>query len=93
MVSCFFTDEEDDPPLEWEFNIQEDPFDDSHGHRVQRLINLGFAVTLPEGEGPSDESTLALASYRACVGNHEDEDEDLHDNVAAMHEAKDSEGQ
>jgi hypothetical protein len=91
VVSCYLTDEEDHPPLDWEFNIQEDPFDDSHANRVQRLINLGFAVTLPEGDEPSDDSSLALARYRACVGNHEDEDDDLHDDVAAVHEAKDSE--
>jgi hypothetical protein len=93
VVSCYLSEDEDDPPLDWEFDIQEDPFEDSHAHKVQRLINLGFAVALPEGEEPGDDSRLALARYRACVENHEDEDDDLHDDVAAVHEAEDSEEQ
>jgi len=91
VVSCYLSEDEDDPPLDWEFDIQADSFEDSHAHKVQRLINLGFGVALPEGEEPSDDSRLALARYRACVGNHEDEDDDLHDDVAAVHEAEDTE--
>jgi hypothetical protein len=92
VVSCYLSEDEDDPPLDWELQVQEDPFGDSHAHEVQRLINLGFGVELPEGEEPTDESRLALAHYRSCVGNHEDEDDDVHDDVAAVHEAKDTEG-
>ena len=90
VVSCYLSEAEDDPPLDWAFNVQEDPFEESHAHKVQRLINLGFGVALPEGEEPTDDSRLALARFRACVGNHEDEDNDLHDDVAAVHEAEDS---
>lgn len=86
VVSMHLSDNENDAPLEWKFDVRDDLFDDSAGHKVQRLINLGFADELLEGEDSTDASRIALARYRSCVENHKDSDDEVFANVASKHE-------
>ena len=87
----------DDDPLELEYQVQEEALGDSPEHKNQRLLNLGFTAELPEGD-PGDESGdedagLALARYRSLAGNDQDEDGDVLDDAATLHDGGDLEGQ
>jgi hypothetical protein len=96
-VALRLSNDEDDDPLELEYQVQEEALGDSPEHKNQRLLNLGFTAELPEGE-PGAESGdenagLALARYRSLAGNDQDEDGDVFDDAAALHDGGDSEGQ
>ena len=95
-VSLYLSDEEDAAPLDLKFEVRNEAFGDSPEHKNQRLVNLGFAAELPEGKPGDDDDEdvrLALARYRSLAGNHEDEDGDVFDNAATIHDGDDSEGQ
>ena len=96
-ISLYLSDNEDDAPLDLKFQVCEEALGDSPEHKNQRLLNLGFAAELPEGEpgGEDDDEDvrLALARYRSLAGNHEDEDGDVFDDVAKLHDGEDDEEQ
>jgi len=95
-VSLYLSDNEDDAPLDLRFQVREEALGDSPEHKNQRLLNLGFAAELPEGEpgGDDDEDVrLALARFRSLAGNHEDEDGEVYSHAADVHDGKDSKGQ
>ena len=53
---------------------------------AQRLINLGFATTLPEGDEKTEDYRLALVAYRERVGKPLDDDNALAGEMVAMHD-------
>ena len=96
-VALHLSVDNDDDPLELEYQVQEEALGDSPEHKNQRLLNLGFTAELPEGEpgGQSgdENAELALARYRSLAGNDQDEDGDVFDDAATLHDGGDSEGQ
>jgi len=96
-VALYLSGNEDDAPLNLPFEVREEALTASPEHKNQRLLNLGFAAQLPEGEpggeDADDDTRLALARFRSLAGNHEDEDGAVYDNAAAVHNGGDSKGQ
>jgi hypothetical protein len=95
-VSLSLSDDEDAAPLDLKFDVRDEALGDSPEQKNQRLVNLGFAAELPEGEPGDDDDEdvrLALARYRSLAGNHEDEDSDVFDDAATVHDGDDSAGQ
>jgi hypothetical protein len=92
-LSLFLSQDDGDPPLDWDFRIQQEALADSTEDKAQRLVNLGFATTLPEGDEQSDEQSddqqLALLGYRACVGKPLDDDDAIVGDMVAMHDGGD----
>jgi hypothetical protein len=96
-LALYLSGNEDDAPLNLKFEVREEALGDSSEHKNQRLLNLGFAAQLPDGEPggetADDNARLALARYRSVAGNHEDEDGDVFDDAAAVHDGEDGKGQ
>jgi hypothetical protein len=92
-ITLCLSDDENDDPLVLEYQVQEEALGDSPEHKNQRLLNLGLTAQLPEGESGDESAGLALARYRSLAGNHEDEDGDVFDAAATLHDGGDSEGQ
>jgi hypothetical protein len=96
-VALYLSGNEDDAPLNLPFEVREEALAASPEHKNQRLLNLGFAAQLPEGapggEDANDDARLALARFRSLARIHEDEDGDVYDNAAAVHDGGDSKGQ
>ena len=97
----YLSDNEDQAPLDLKFEVREEALGDSPKHKNQRLLNLGFAAELPVGEpggehndeDADEDARLALAGYRSLAGNHEDEDGDVLDGAATVHDGEDGKGQ
>ena len=87
-VSLFLSEDEDAPPLEWQFEIQKDPLDPSTEGQARRLINLGLATRLPPPNRTTESHQAALASYRANAARPPDEDGAEH--LVGLHDGNDS---
>jgi type VI secretion system secreted protein VgrG len=86
VLSLFLSNAADAKPLNWNFDIQDEVLANSTEDEAQRLINLGFATTLPKGDEKNDDYRLALAAYRECVGKPLDDDAALAEKMVAMHD-------
>jgi hypothetical protein len=95
-VAVYLSDNEDEAPLDLKFEVREEALGGSPEHKNQRLLNLGFAAELPEGEPGGEDADedvrLALARYRSLAGNHEAEDGDVLDGAATVHDGEDGKG-
>jgi len=96
-VALYLSSNEEDAPLILKFEVREEALGHSPEHKSQRLLNLGFAAELPEGEpggeDADDDARLALARFRSLTGHHEDEDGDVIDDAVAVHDGEDGKGQ
>jgi hypothetical protein len=86
VLSLFLSNAADAKPLNWSFDIQDEVLANSTEDEAQRLINLGFATTLPEGDEKTEDYRLALVAYRELVGKPLDDDAALAGEMVAMHD-------
>jgi hypothetical protein len=85
-ISLFLLNDNTAPPFEWDFAIQEEALTDSTRDRSQRLINLGLATTLSDGDDETGDNQLALLAYRACVGKAAEDDGTIAKDLVALHD-------
>jgi hypothetical protein len=86
VLLLFLSNAPDATPLDWNFDIQDEALAASAEGEAQRLVNLGFATTLPEGDEKSEDHRLALVAYRERVGKPLDDDDALAGEMVAMHD-------
>ena len=86
VLSLFLSNAAEAKPLDWKFDIQDEALVASTEDEAQRLINLGFATTLPEDDEKTEDYRLALVAYRECVGKPLDDDNAIAGEMVAMHD-------
>jgi hypothetical protein len=85
-LALFLSDNDDAPPLEWDFEIQNDVLSGSAEDEAQRLVNLAFATKLPPNDKKNEDHQLALVDYQSCVDKLVADDGAVAGEMVAMHD-------
>jgi type VI secretion system secreted protein VgrG len=85
-LALFFSDDDDAPPLDWDFDIQNEALTSSTEDEAQRLVNLGMATRLPPNDKKTPDYQLSLLAYQSRVDKPLDDGGSIAGEMVAMHD-------